>query len=197
MYKICGKVKETEKTLFFNCIFCHTEKTLPRVHCHAPGKKQRDPCLQGTTQHHPSALLAVCMGLLWELVFWELLAAGGPGRARLPCCNEQFGGMAPTSHLCKHLPKITEWGLLQGPCLQGGPNGMAVLARCQPVHGHWEQGSCVQSKVLHSFLKHLVLLPSVPLQDLGHPTGPCRACCCERFRSLALLSAIMQPPPKQ
>lgn len=29
MYKICGKVKETEESLFFSCIFCHTERTFP------------------------------------------------------------------------------------------------------------------------------------------------------------------------
>lgn len=40
MYMICGKVKETEKTLFFNCIFCHTERTLACSHCHGPGKER-------------------------------------------------------------------------------------------------------------------------------------------------------------
>jgi len=140
-------------------------------------------------------LLAVCMGLLWEVVFWELPAAGDPGGARLACCNELFRGMAPASHPRKHLFKITARGCLHRPPIAsspGQPQCYGRVARCQPTHGHREQGSCVPSKVLHTFLKHFVLLPSLLLQDLGNPPGLCRACFWDKFRSLALLSAFMQ-----
>lgn len=92
--------------------------------------------LQGTTQQHPSALSAVCTGLLWELVFWELLATGDPGGTRLPCCNALLGATALTSCLCKHLPKITARGFLQAPPIAsspGWPQWCGRAARCQLV----------------------------------------------------------------
>lgn len=156
--------------------------------------------LQGTTQQHPSAPSAVCTGLLWELVFWELLATGDPGGARLPCYYALLGVTALTSRLCKHLPKITAQGFLQAPPIAyspGWPQWYGRAARCQLVCGCREQGSCVQSKVLHASLKHFVLLPSLPPRDLSNPPDPHRPCFCERFRALALLSAFTQLPPNQ
>lgn len=181
MYKICGKVKETGKTSPVNCIFCHRLRRLSQVVTAKPwgrregGKEQWDPCLPGTTQQYPSAFSAVSMSRLWEVVFWELPDAGDPGGARLPLCSKPLGGiMAPISCLCKHLLKITAQGFLQGPPTASSPgcsqrSGWPGASQYIAVES---KGNCVQRKVLCTFLKYFVLLPSVPLQDLSNSPAP-------------------------
>lgn len=114
MYQICGKVKETEKALFFNCIFCPAGRTRTGVTVtprgrRGAGREERDLCLEDSAQQHPSALPAVCMGFLWEEACQELPAqepaAGGAGL--LP------GDTVPVSYPHRQMHKATARGVLQ------------------------------------------------------------------------------------
>lgn len=118
-----------QKRLYFSIVFSVTLRGLScavmpwgRRGC---GKEQCDRWLQGTVQQHCSALSAACMGLLWEVVFWELPAAGDPGGVSLPCCNE-LEGVAPASvSIC---PKSLRGPFCRGHPLrplQDGPSGIA------------------------------------------------------------------------
>lgn len=133
MYKICGKVKETEKTLFFNCLFCHTERIFPvqSLSCcrEREGVERRSVAdLQGAAQQPDLALSAVYRSLLCDLVFWELLAVGAPGGTRLHCCRAWWSSTASL---------LSKPCFLQGPIFfvsLGWPHWCGRVARCQQVH---------------------------------------------------------------
>lgn len=193
-----------QKRLYFSIVFSVTLRGLSCAVIVMPrgrrggGKEQCDRWLQGTVQQCCSALSLSCL-------HGSPLGSGVLGA---PICRGSWWAQPALLQwtwgngtcICEHLPKVTAWGFIQGPPIAlspGWPQWFGKVARCQLGHGHREQVSCVQRKALHTFLKHFVLLPSVPLQDLGNPLSPCRACFCEGFRSLALLSASMQLHPNQ
>lgn len=175
MYKICGKVKETEKTSFFNCLFCHTERIFPVQSlscCRArEGVEKRsvtDVCkalLSSMAQGF--AFSAVCMGLLWELVFWELLAAGAPGGTRLHCCRA-----SRWNSTC--LPPEQVWPshcFLQGPLilsLQDGPTGVAGWPGASGCTAGENKGAVSRAKCFTPFSNVLCHC----LQYLSHLCAP-------------------------
>lgn len=135
MYKIRGKVKETEKTLFFNCIFCHTERTFPvqSLSCCREGegvgrRNVTDVCRRNVTD--------VCKALLRSMARLSQLFAWVSSRNRCfgsswlqgplvgPGCTAAELSEAPPS--CASICR--SHCFLQGPrivSLQGGPTGVA------------------------------------------------------------------------
>lgn len=85
-----------------------------------------DDCKARCSSVAQLSLSAACMGLLWEVVFWELPSAGDPGGLSLPCCNE-LEGMAPASvSIC---PKSLHGALYKGHPLHSLQDGPSDLAR--------------------------------------------------------------------
>lgn len=189
MYEICGKVKEAEKALFFNCIFCHAEKTRSEVTVtprgrRGAGREECDPRLEGSAQQHPSALPAVCMAFLWEAACQELPATGA--------CS-WWGQAAPRGHGACLLPTRADaqshcMGLFAGTthCI---PSGASPLAPRVPVK---------KSILLQAPSRVFYSLASIPFPDLSDPSlPPHNASFCTRFNCLARLGAFMQLPPRQ
>lgn len=140
MYKMCGKVKETEKALFFNCLFCHTERIFPvqSLSC----CREREGVERRSVIDICKAVLCSMAGLsqlfAWvssgESVFWELLAAGAPGGSRLHLCRaSRWNSTCLTPVCCLYEPASAPvTGFCSDSSLQDGPTG---VAGCQVLAG--------------------------------------------------------------
>lgn len=198
MYKIRGKVKETEKTLFFNCIFCHTERTFPvqSLSCCREGEGVGRRNVTDVCKALLSSMARLSQPFAWvssrNRCFGSSWLQGplvGPG------CTAAELSEAPPS--CASICRITAFCRDRALCLsrvappvwQGGqvPAG-AQLVRTRELFPE-------QSALHLSQMFCAVAFSATSISE--QPLCPCYACFCERFRNSALLCAFMWLPPNQ